>query len=384
MEKLIRNNWRREPSSPFERTTILRHDIHPEGLDIERIRFVAAGSFGPSPRVGHIISILKGAAVLLMADDPRQPLQVGEGVHLYLPPGRESRFDAEPGTELVKVSAATAWQARGERLLVRDEAFVAASATSSQQLRWVLTPQYLSRRIFLHHDPVLLSRAGHPVSWFRTTMFDVAGLPDNEEGEPVFKMSYNSRTECNVCYDVSGTARVRMAHHPYADRGQLWGPWNVLDGDSTYHLNEAAGGNDEDCILNEATGTRQFFRNKHEVFIRNGQVTLCCLFDPAPTGIERHRPGEYSDYEPLSQILGTEEYEHHRTEIAAYDDMVDQLSLAKALGSLSAFRETEIWARYVRGREAQAAIEARMVDALVAEGKGRENVLAPWMQSVAV
>jgi hypothetical protein len=44
-------------------------------------------------------------------------------------------------------------------------------------LRWVITPQYLSRRIFLHHDPTLLSKSGHPVSWFHTTMFDVAGLP---------------------------------------------------------------------------------------------------------------------------------------------------------------------------------------------------------------
>ena len=46
-------------------------------------------------------------------------------------------------------------------------------------------------------------------------MFDVAGLPVNEDREPVFKMSYNSRTEVDVCYDVKGTARVRMAQHPY-------------------------------------------------------------------------------------------------------------------------------------------------------------------------
>ena len=51
--------------------------------------------------------------------------------------------------------------------------------------------------------------------------------------------------------------------------------------------------------------TLQYFRNKHEVHIVDGHVTLFCIFDPAPTGIERHRPGEYSDYEPLSQVLGT-------------------------------------------------------------------------------
>jgi hypothetical protein len=39
-------------------------------------------------------------------------------------------------------------------------------------------------------------------------MFDVAGLPKNEEGDSVFKMSYNSRTEFNVCYDVKGKAKV--------------------------------------------------------------------------------------------------------------------------------------------------------------------------------
>src|SRR5204863_9462523 len=99
-------------------------------------------------------------------------------------------------------------QARGERLLLRDEKFIAACATRSQTLRWTLTPQYLSRRIFLHHAPILLSKSGHPVSWFHTTMFDVAGLPPNQDGEPVFKMSYNSRTEFNVCYDVEGEARV--------------------------------------------------------------------------------------------------------------------------------------------------------------------------------
>ena len=84
----------------------------------------------------------------------------------------------------------------------------------------LLTLQYLSRRIFLHHDPTLLSKSGNPVSLFHTTMFDVDGLPKNEDGEPVFKMSYNSRTEFNVCYDVKGIARVRMAEHPYKATNQ--------------------------------------------------------------------------------------------------------------------------------------------------------------------
>jgi len=303
-------------------------------------------------------------------------------VHLYLPPGLEVVLEAEPETELMRVSSPTASQTRGKRLLLRDEKFLAACASGSQLLRWVLTPQYLSRRIFLHHDPVLLSKSGHPVSWFRTTMFDVAGLPRNEEGEPVFKMSYNSRTEFNVCYDVKGIARVRMAKHPYQETNQLWGPWLSLDGNSTYHLNEAAGSSEEECRIDEKTHTKQFLRNKHEVHIIDGYVSLFCLFDPAPTGIESHRPGEYSDYESLSQVLGTKTYETLQQEIARYDEMVDRLSLEKAMGRLKTLNANPLWQLYLQGREAQMAIEADLAKALAAEGSGRESVLEHWMQSV--
>lgn len=350
---------------------------------MDRLRFFEAGSFTPNSSVGHVVSVLRGRGRLRAAGDGTRPFDLQAGVHLYLPPGLESVFDAEPGTELVCVSSASASQARGKQLLLRDETFVAACAAGSQSLRWILTPQYLSRRIFLHHDPILLSKSGNPVSWFRTTMFDVAGLPPNQDGEPVFKMSYNSRTEFNVCYDVRGTARVRMAQHPYRAAGQRWGPWLPLDGDSTYHLNEAAGGPEEECHLDEATQRPQFRRNKHEVHIADGHVSLFCLFDPAPTGVERHRPGEYSDYEPLSQVLGTEWYRTHQREIATYDDMVDRLSRAKARGELDALKTSPVWEVYLQGREAQAAIEAQLAKSLAAEANGRERVVARWMQTVA-
>jgi hypothetical protein len=346
------------------------------------MRFFEAGSFAPKASVGHVISLHRGSGRLHLAGNGRQTLHLEAGVHLYLPPGLESVFDAEAGTELLHVSSVSASQARGKQLLLRDETFLAASASGSHLLRWVLTPQYLSRRIFLYHDPILLSKSGNPVSWFRTTMFDVAGLPKNEDGEPVFKMSYNSRTEFNVCYDVKGTARVRMAQHPYVGAKQLWGPWFTLDGDSTYHLNEAAGGSEEECRIDEETQTQQFFRNKHEVHIIDGHVTLFCMFDPAPVGVENHRPGEYSDYEPLSQVLGTELHETHQREIARYDEMIDQLSIAKAMGTLSTFHGTPVWQLYLRGRQAQAAIEARLAESLEAEGSRREQVLAQWMQTV--
>jgi len=382
MQKLIKNNWYRKSGEPFTKTTILSHEIHPEGLDIDRIRFLEAGSFAPKSGVGHIISVLRGKGRLHITGDSRSPFSLDEGVHLYLPPGLESVLEAESGIELVHVSSPSATQARGKKLLLRDETFVAACASGTQSLRWALTPQYLSRRIFLHHDPTLLSKSGNPVSWYRTTMFDVAGLPKNQEGEPVFKMSYNSRTECNVCYDVQGTARVRMAMHPYDASKQLWSPWYPLDGDSTYHLNEAAGSPEEECRIDEATGTRQFFRNKHEVHIVDGHVTLFCIFDPAPVGVENHRPGEYSDYEPLSQVLGTELYKTHQREIARYDEMVDQLSLAKATSALNKLHGTPIWELYLRGRAAQAAVETKLANTLIAAGNGRDRTLARWMQTV--
>jgi hypothetical protein len=382
MQQLIKNNWHPESGAPFSIAKILSHEIHPEGLDVDRLRFFESGSYTPKSSVGHVISMLRGSGRLNLAENSQQPLCLEAGVHLYLPPGLECVLDAESGTELLRVSSASAKQTRGQELLLRDETFLAACASGYQALRWVLTPQYLSRRVFLHHDPVLLSKSGHPVSWFRTTMFDVAGLPENEDGEPVFKMSYNSRTEFNVCYDVKGASRVRMAQHPYTEAKQLWGPWYTLDDDSTYHLNEAAGSPEEECRIDEATHTTRCFRNKHEVSIIDGHVTLFCLFDPAPTGVEHHQPGEYSDYPPLSQVLGTGTYETHQREIARYDEMLDQLSLAKARGELNTLRGTPVWELYLRGREAQAAIEADLIKTLATEGKGREQVLARWLQSV--
>jgi hypothetical protein len=375
MQKLIKNDWLQESGEPFARAKILRREIHPEGLDVDRIRFLEAGRFVPNSDLGHIISMLRGCGQLRLEGDKENHLKLEPGIHLYLPPGFVSQLDAEPGAEFLHVSAAAA-QAFGQKLLLRDETFLAACASEQQSLRWILTPQYLSRRIFLKHDPTLLSKSGNPISWFRTTMFDVDGLPKNEDGESVFKMSYNSRTEFNVCYDVQGTARVRMALHPYRTTKQTWIPWQLIDGESTYHLNEPAGGAEEECWLDEATQSRQFLRNKHEVYILNGYVTLFCLFDPAPAGIERHRPGEYTDYEPLSPQL----YEAYLQRLAKYDEMVDCLSLAKAKGELIAHENTTIWNLYERGRDAQIAIEAELVKSLLAEGQGRERILADWMQ----
>jgi hypothetical protein len=362
MTKLIKNDWRRVDGAAYERAAILSRSTCPEGLDVERIRFVSEGRWVPDASSGHIVSLLRGRATIGV-------LTIVPGVHVYLPP-RDVVLTADAGTELIHVSAPKE-QARGEHMLVRDEQFLSACAVGSQSLRWILTPQYLSRRIFLHHDRALVSKSNHPVSWFRTTMFDVSGLPKNEDGEAVFKMSYNSRTEFNVCYDVAGVAKVRMAQHPY--RTKSWDGWLRLDGESTYHLNEAAGGPEE-----EASDDGGTLRNRHEVHIDGGHVSLFCLFDPAPTGIERHRPGEYSDYEPITRILGTEEYRVHQQEIGKLDEMIDRLSVAKAQGELGEHEGSALFELYVAGREAQRAIEATL-----AKGSGRESVLARWMQSLS-
>jgi len=379
MQKLIKNDWHRESGEPFARAQILRHEIHPEGLDVDRIRFFEAGYLALRLNFGYVISVLRGIGTLYLRGNDKQTLHLEAGVHLYIPHGLETILEAEPGTELLCVSSPSVSQAKGRKLLLRNETFLAACASGSQSLRWILTPQYLSRRIFLRHDPILLSKSGNPVSWFHTTMFDVAGLPRNEDGESVFKMSYNSRTEVNFCYDVRGTARVRMAQHPYREIKQLWDSWLPLDGDSTYHLNEAAGGPEEEFHVDEATQNSQTLRNKHEVCVTEGYVSLFCLFDPAPTGIERHRPGEYSDYEPLSQVLGTKSYKTFECEISRYDEMVDRLSMAKAMGNLKTLYGTSIWKLYLQGQEAQATIENKLIKTLTMQNNGRERVIAHWL-----
>jgi hypothetical protein len=79
-------------------------------------------------------------------------------------------------------------------------------------------------------------------------------------------------------------------------------------------------------------------------------------------------------------VLGTERCRIHLQEIVKYDEMVERLSIAKATGSLSSFIGTPVWELYLEGREAQIAIESSLSDALAAEGKGREKVIAGWRQ----
>jgi len=379
LPNLIRNDWRPDARGPVLVARVLDHRTTPEGLDVQRIRFVGTGSISLDRSVGHFVSVLSGQVGLRSERPGEAALQLAVTTHTYIPPGWCAWLDGSVGTDVLQVSGANAAQARGDRLLVRDEEFVAGCATGSQALRWILTSQYLSRRIFLHHDATLLSRSGAPVSWYRTTMFDVTGLPPNDDDEPVFRMAYNSRTEFNVCYQVPGDARVRMAEHPYREAGQEWGPWLRIDDESTYHLNEAERGGEEERWIDEATGEERTSRNKHEVYIADGHVTLFCLFDPATTGFEKHRPGAYSDYEPLASVLGTERYERYLRDLATFDEVVGVLSMAKARGELDSLRGSSAWQLYERGRRAQAEHDAALLEALAADDGGRERIVAQWV-----
>ncbi|MCC7382846.1 MAG: hypothetical protein IT384_13500 [Deltaproteobacteria bacterium] len=380
MEKRIKNDWRRPAGAPYTTALILSEEHGPEGLRAERTRFLEPGRIDVSERLGRLLSVIRGPVTMRIEGATVGPLTLDAGVHLYLPPDLSCSLDASAGAELVRVTAPSPAQARGEKLLLRDEEFLAACASGTLSTRWLLTPHYLSRRIFLHHDRTLLSKSGHPVSWFRTTMFDVLGLPHSEEGEPVFKMSYNSRTEFNICYEVSGIARVRMARHPYREVGQPWDPWRTIDGESAYHLNEAAGGPEEERRVDPAGGGVHPLRNKHEFYAEGGSASMFCLFDPAPTGIERHQPGEYSDYEPLAQVTSRPEYARFQQEVGRFDEMVDALSRAKAEGRLRDLEGTPLWERFLAGRRAQAVIEAELIEALRREGHGPDREVARWMQ----
>lgn len=353
MGKVVRNLWAPLGALPLERAQILSQSTSPEGLDVERVRFRDRASLDLDPRAAHIVGVIRGRAVL---DTPSTgPLALEPGCHVFVPINERATLRAEDGFEIALVSGTNA---RGRRVILRDETFVRACAEETQSLRWILTPQYLSRRIFLHHDETLLSRRGDPISWFHTTMFDVAGLPPNDEGEPVFKMAYTTRTEFNVCYEVSGHARVRMT----GSGEPRWGPWQSLDGESTYHLDEPP----------RPDGA---VRNKHEISAVGGHVTLFCAFDPAPTGIERHRPGEYSDYEPYHVVAERPEHASHQARIGRFDEMVDGLSLAKARGALAAAKHDALWRLHLAGREAQRRLE----EGVVAGNPDRAAVLRAFL-----
>ena len=357
---------------------ILNRDRHPEGLDISRFSFKRAGKVKLNPLDGHIITILNGQ-IRLKINSFSKPLKLESFVHCYIPPHENATVKASENTEIIHVAGPES-QARGKSLILRDEQFLRATAGTDRFFRWVLTPQYLSRRVFLHNDKILVSKNNMPVSWFRTTMFDVKGLPANDDGLAVFKMSYDNQTEPNICYDVVGKSQVRMAKHPYKEKGQEWGEWQLLDNDTTYYLNEDENGSDIEWYTNSETGERFSKRNKHEIYIpEKGYVSLCCLFDPAPTGTEKHLPGKYSSYEQVSKIIRTEMYQRHLKALTVIDKMVDKLSILKAQELLDNNNNICFWGRYHHGLNNQIKLESHLIQQLREESRDRHKVVLRWI-----
>ncbi|MHB8056667.1 MAG: hypothetical protein ACYDHC_02100, partial [Desulfuromonadaceae bacterium] len=139
MQKLIKNSWCRKPGGQYAKIGILNHSVHPEGLDIDRLRFYEPGRLEPKRDVGHIISVLRGGGSILVDGENKSPFRLTEGVHLYIPPGKGSVLNGALGTELLCVSGADPSQGRGKNFLLRDETFIAACAAGSHSLRWNFT-----------------------------------------------------------------------------------------------------------------------------------------------------------------------------------------------------------------------------------------------------
>ncbi|MBK8940858.1 MAG: hypothetical protein IPM79_25375 [Polyangiaceae bacterium] len=107
-------------------------------------------------------------------------------------------------------------------------------------------------------------------------------------------MAYNSRTEINVCYDVTGDARVRVARHPHVPTKQAWGPWSALTSETNYHLHEAVDGDQVEWIEEAARRSLQQTRGARA----RRYVSLFCMFDPAPTGVSATGPASTATTSP--------------------------------------------------------------------------------------
>ena len=75
-------------------------------------------------------------------------------------------------------------------------------------------------------------------------------------------------------------------------------------------------------------------------------------------------------------------YDNHQRELAVFDEMVDELSVARAKGTLGLLHDSPLWKLYLKGRKAQADLECKVVKPLAEEGSERARLLAEWMQQV--
>ena len=122
LPNVIRNAWRADPRGPVEVARILDHRTSPEGLDVERIRFLERGSVRIDPNMGDFLSVISGPIVLRHDRDGGEALHLADTTHAYVPPDWPVWVDAQAGAEIVLVSGASSGQARAPR---------SSSATSS-------------------------------------------------------------------------------------------------------------------------------------------------------------------------------------------------------------------------------------------------------------
>lgn len=339
-----------------------------EGIHVCRYLSEPGSRINLSSDQGHIFSLLEGEGVLKLPDEPNE-LAISAGTHIYVPPSRSANFRFLEQSSAIHAFA-PANRPHGEKLLVHNERYMATS-------RFVLTPQYLSRRAFLNRDHTLVSKSGDRVAWFHTTMFDTQGLPLNHDGLPVFKMSYDHQTEINVIFDVGGEASARFAQHPYVDAAmQRWSDWHVLDDQTTYYLNEGARGPDVERFTDPKTGKEKKLRNRHEIYISpGGHVSLCCLFDPGPTGLETHQPGEYSSYAPVSETVDTPAYQEFVELVSVADNMIQTLSYDQASNAGKEVRSYPAWAEYEKQLAKALNADERVIRAAQQD---RRQIMEAW------
>jgi hypothetical protein len=157
---------------------------------------------------------------------------------------------------------------------------------------------------------------------------------------------------------------------------QSWSDWHSLDGDTTYHLNEGADGPEIERHADPDTGKERFLRNRHEIYIApGGHVSLCCMFDPGPTGLETHQPGEYSSYAPVSETIDTRAYREFLASMAAAEDMVRTLSLAQARNGGVPDRSSPKWAEYEHLLDRALQAEEQLIRD---SEEGRRSIMAFW------
>lgn len=372
-QKVIKHKAKSSDQPGVKISQILDGRVHSEGHDVARVECEKGKNvvFTPDSSEGHVISFTEGQGRLEIdgkayrVGSRQNGLANQEGeIHCYIPKGKKVKITSDGANPLkfeqMSSNKEAGSDAPGKKFIIRDEKFLkelSGSYTDDKKQeqtvsRWVVTPQYTSRRVFLDHDSTLTAKdTKDPVSMWHTSMNDTTTLPNeaiNEDGIKVFRMSYNNGTEFNIIQNVTGQpatedtpkAEVRFALHPYADENKMkkggdtpasmddvqtqkWSDWMPLTGQETYYLNEPAGS--EETVTEG--GVEKNLRNRHEVRIDPGCIVfLHCSFNPAPTGNEKHAVGLYSGYQKPEVSKAHPAYPAYIEALKNLDTKIDEAS----------------------------------------------------------